>query len=320
MKNKNKLISLLIALALALTLLSSCAKSLNQMSAAELLNLGEKYLLEMDYEQAIVYFDRLIEVEPRNPRGYTGLAEAYIALGEQDKAIEALRRGLELLPGDQTIQAMLDELTPVAESALAPLAIKLIGLYETSGYEAVLNEMRAAEFAGEVTAAMTESNNEPIIHKEENDIGCGFYSVDGDIFVYIGGYDELIRSGNGIWLNTDSADKGYYMFTGIWTEDMPNGEGKSISAMDESTIEKEPGYTYPYETRTAGVFNNGIVEGTINEQWDMDDGHTHNWNLTAISGRYQRIDEEHGVLGNCSECNAYMMDGGVIAGVKGFID
>ena len=58
------------------------------MSADELLNLGEKYLLELDYEQAIVQFTKLIEIEPKNARAYTRLAEAYIGMGNTDKAFE----------------------------------------------------------------------------------------------------------------------------------------------------------------------------------------------------------------------------------------
>jgi len=86
------------------------SKPFERLSAAELLNLGEKYLLEMNYEQAVVNFTRLIEVEPRNPRGYVGLAEAYAGLGDIDKAIEILRQGLEELPDDPNILKMLNEL------------------------------------------------------------------------------------------------------------------------------------------------------------------------------------------------------------------
>jgi tetratricopeptide (TPR) repeat protein len=80
------------------------------LTAAELLYLGEKYLLELDYEQAIVYFEQLIDIEPRNPRGYTGLAEAYLALGDTDKAREALERGFEATDGNRSVQRALDRL------------------------------------------------------------------------------------------------------------------------------------------------------------------------------------------------------------------
>lgn len=76
------------------------------MSATEVLNLGEKYLLELNYEGAVVQFTKLIEVEPKIPRSYLGLSEAYIGLGDTDKAVIALENGLELLPENQVIKAM----------------------------------------------------------------------------------------------------------------------------------------------------------------------------------------------------------------------
>ncbi len=80
------------------------------MSATEMLDLGEKYLLELNYEEAVVQFTKLIEVEPQNPRGYLGAAEAYIALGESDKAVAVLEKGQEQLPDNTDIAKMLAEL------------------------------------------------------------------------------------------------------------------------------------------------------------------------------------------------------------------
>jgi hypothetical protein len=82
------------------------------LTAAELLDLGEKYLLELDYEQALVYFEQLIDTKPRNSRGYTGLAEAYTALGQTDEAIAILEQGLTQLPDNADILAMLEALRP----------------------------------------------------------------------------------------------------------------------------------------------------------------------------------------------------------------
>jgi tetratricopeptide (TPR) repeat protein len=86
------------------------------LTAAELLDLGEKYLLELNYEQAKVYFTRLIEVEPMNARGYTGAAEAYVGLGEPEKAVAVLKQGLVVLPANVEIAEKLAEV----ESILFP--------------------------------------------------------------------------------------------------------------------------------------------------------------------------------------------------------
>lgn len=86
------------------------------LSPKELLDLGEKYLLEMNYEQALVCFDKVIEVEPMNPRGYTGAAEAYIGLEKLEEAILILEQGYEITR-ESSIKEMLLELG-VGESEL----------------------------------------------------------------------------------------------------------------------------------------------------------------------------------------------------------
>jgi tetratricopeptide (TPR) repeat protein len=109
---KRAVISIIALLLIAATL-TSCSKPAQPLTAAELLELGEKYLLELDYEQAIVHFSKLIEIEPKNPRGYAGAAEAYIGLGQTDRAIAILDQGLAQLSGNAEIQAMFDELRPL---------------------------------------------------------------------------------------------------------------------------------------------------------------------------------------------------------------
>jgi len=92
MKHFTRTIAIIIAL---VTLLASCQKSITSMNADELLDLGEKYLRDLNYEKAEVYFERLIEVEPKNPRGYTGLAEALIGQGDEKEAAKILNSGFE---------------------------------------------------------------------------------------------------------------------------------------------------------------------------------------------------------------------------------
>jgi thiol-disulfide isomerase/thioredoxin len=107
-----KLTYVVLIVLLLLSVITSCSKQVASLTAVELLTLGEKYLLELDYEQAVVQFLNVIEIEPKNPRGYIGAAEAYIALGETDKAIDVLLEGQKILPGNADIQAGLDKLVP----------------------------------------------------------------------------------------------------------------------------------------------------------------------------------------------------------------
>lgn len=81
---------------------------------AEFIDLGEKYLLELNYEQALVQFLKVIEIEPMNQRGYTGAAEAYVGLGDNESAVKVLKLGLERLPNDEEINQALNELTHIS--------------------------------------------------------------------------------------------------------------------------------------------------------------------------------------------------------------
>ena len=102
-------VSLFIVILLALTI--SCGNSSgNPLTVAELLELGEKHLLDMEYEQALMTFLRVIRIDPKVPRGYTGAAEAYIGLDRPDLAISILWQGLDELPGNEEISSMLQEL------------------------------------------------------------------------------------------------------------------------------------------------------------------------------------------------------------------
>lgn len=102
---------ILVALAIIIGISLNRAGNLERMSTTELLDQGEKYLFDMKYRQATVVFNKVIDVEPMNPRGYTGLAEAKFELGDVNKAVEVLQIGLERLPDNPTIIAMFDRLT-----------------------------------------------------------------------------------------------------------------------------------------------------------------------------------------------------------------
>ena len=113
-------------------------------SVAELLSLGQRYLLELNFEAAIVTFTRVIEIEPRNVealvgRGtahvlwqedldaaradfelalsidersvgaYLGLVDIYIRLGDFDRALELARLGYEMT-GDAALREMVEAL------------------------------------------------------------------------------------------------------------------------------------------------------------------------------------------------------------------
>ena len=110
---------LCVVLVFVLVFVAHCANAERPLTVNELLELAERYLLEGNYERALIYFERVIEIDPTNPRGYTGAADAYVGLGRIDDAIDILRQGLVTLPGNQEI---LDALAALEGIASGPVA------------------------------------------------------------------------------------------------------------------------------------------------------------------------------------------------------
>ena len=105
-----KQLSILLCCVLIITA-TACQKTEVPLTAAELLDLGEKYLLDLNYEQALVQFLKVIEIEPMNARAYLAAAEVYLAIGDEDKAIAILQQGLNQLQNNADIKTKLNALS-----------------------------------------------------------------------------------------------------------------------------------------------------------------------------------------------------------------
>ena len=71
-------------------------RNANAKKIQEQLNLGERYLTALQYEQAIAAYQAVIDIDPKNVDAYLGLAEVYIARGEYDMAVDILETALEV--------------------------------------------------------------------------------------------------------------------------------------------------------------------------------------------------------------------------------
>ena len=327
-----KMLTFIVVTTVSLALLAACAAPApTPPSASELLNLGERYMLELDYEQAVAQFLAVIEIEPMNARAYIGAAEAYIALGRTDDAVAVLERGLDAT-GDAGISAMLAaleaekaaaaaeivarEARTAAEAVLGALAERIIGMYETQGDAAVAAELKSEAFLAEIAELKDTFGDEPMIHKTTEVYGCGFYNVIG-LSVYIGQYADLERSGTGALIH----NAGHCVFNGEWANDVPNGVGVERWVHDMSAIERREGSTYATESTTQSTYVNGLEDGATIVRWAMEGGHTHNWMVTSENGYrviigYSEWDGS-GFFAICDDCGA-SLGGDYKYGVYGF--
>lgn len=74
------------------------------------LNLGVVYSLSGQPARAITHFNKAIELNPRLPRAYTGLADYYLKSKQSAKALEIVTEGLRHNPETRSLQRRYKEL------------------------------------------------------------------------------------------------------------------------------------------------------------------------------------------------------------------
>ena len=130
---------LFIAMASLLTVIAATAViSINVSHSVDdlqvKLDLGNKYVSELDYENAIIAYEEALEIDPYCLDAYLGLSDAYLALGQEDMAIEIMEQAKELLPENVDIYVSLAQL--YASQGQTSLAVSILeeGI-ETTGSE-----------------------------------------------------------------------------------------------------------------------------------------------------------------------------------------
>lgn len=72
------------------------------------LELGQKYLEELDYENAVIAFEKAIAIDPKNVEAYIGLSKAYEGMGAYEKSISLLENAYEATDAEE-IKLLLEQ-------------------------------------------------------------------------------------------------------------------------------------------------------------------------------------------------------------------
>ena len=123
-ETKRSPLRLFAVLLLALALFTACTSKAAK--AQEKIELGQKYLTELNYTEAVASFTEAIELDPENIPAYMGRAEAYVGLEQYPEAkadyTTAIEKAAEL-PYTQAQayvgRAEVNELTTANEDALS---------------------------------------------------------------------------------------------------------------------------------------------------------------------------------------------------------
>lgn len=105
-KGSKKIIGIVATVLAVLVLISAVVLILTKISAYRynrLIDKGNNYLDQMQYEDGIVAFDEAIKIDPKRPDAYEGKVSIYIAKGDYESALSVINDGFEAVEGQDYI-------------------------------------------------------------------------------------------------------------------------------------------------------------------------------------------------------------------------
>ncbi len=117
-------ITLVILVAVGVVLIINVRSANREKALQEQLDLGNKYLNELDYEQAIVAYETAVEIDPMSVDAYLGLADTYVNMGDFDKAKEVLQKGYDAT-GDERLKDKIIEIESLIAEEQAKIEFEL---------------------------------------------------------------------------------------------------------------------------------------------------------------------------------------------------
>lgn len=250
----------------------------------EKLDLGQKYLAEADYENALLAFEEAIEIDDKSVQAYIGAADAYIGLGVPDEALEILQKGIEMT-GDPELEAKKQEIQ------------EIIAL---SSYD--VEQILVSDNVFFITDWLNRKGLDHYVFGE-NPNKTGLYLTESyGLMIYRGEYDGDKRSGNGTWVGAG------YVAKGAWSDDKPNGH-QSVTATDLNDSKE-------------GIVVDGLWNGTISTK--TYDGTVYSINYTngivKVLDTYKSGSETTYVVAYTGNSDYGIGEIGGTYGIRGFSD
>ena len=123
MKDKKKLQLVVIAIIIAIASIFIYKGAIAPKLYDKYLNTGIKYLMDGQYEEAILAFDKAIKIEPKTTEARVYQAKAYIGNEEFDKAVEVLEEAQKI---DITNEELLKEILEILNEIDSDIAYEFL--------------------------------------------------------------------------------------------------------------------------------------------------------------------------------------------------
>lgn len=293
-RNIKWLVTVLGIMLVVLLGVTACGKS-NEKQIAEQLELGNKYLAEMDYEQAIVAFNKVIELDPKQIIAYEKLADSYIGLDRKEEAVDILCQGVSAITEAEAGtegQALKERAVTLCEELLQTYLVT--NTDEANRYYEQLkqlDEAKAAQYENELQQAFVK---EKIKSNYEDSLKNARAQISGDAWETLSvdqfswkfelanelddeGLEDIIYDyGDGTYLQVTKNGYVYYGKmkdgkrdgdNGIWFQLRDNGykycfkgtwqDGYPNGSGEERNIEESSEYI------TTGTWRNGLENGKM---------------------------------------------------------
>ena len=123
MKDRKKLITLITAIIIAISSIFIYKGAIAPKLYDKYLNTGIKYLMDGQYEEAILAFDKAINIEPKTTEARVYQAKAYVGNEEFDKAVEVLEEAQTI---DITNEELLKEILEILNEIDSDIAYEFL--------------------------------------------------------------------------------------------------------------------------------------------------------------------------------------------------
>ena len=213
------------------------------------LELGEKYLSELDYDNAILAYENAIQIDPKNEKAYLALADIYEDLADKSVTEEDFDQALDYM--DKAIQVL--ELG-VQNTASADISARLVSINDKKDdirikkeeaeaqpetvYEKIAKTLSEDDYMTLIDICNTDEYLLETDRMKQSDIDLqieetswgtvGLYHItEGDyvntFYVYYGEYDNGNRTGTATWISLHPNGKLISVEKGTFVDDKPNG-------------------------------------------------------------------------------------------------
>lgn len=240
-----------------------CACSTSKLD--ELLEQGAKYLGEQNYEEAIITFDKAIQIDIKEPATYLKISEAYSSFDLKQMSLDYLLIGWENTK-DNSIKEKLLEFgisTEIPDSLQIEMLKQIYQAMENKDFSSIckIGKERIKSSLSQYSGYSFDGN-ELRIGYDGKGLKLMFEDrVDG---IYFGGIENGRANGDGYCISGEIKNNGeafYKLFSGAWSNNLPDGEGK---------IYEKSGYGWT--RNVVGTFSNDMFDGEIQEKINQGEG------------------------------------------------